>query len=72
MPIPDSRPRLLRLRDVMHQTGLGRTAIYDSIRRGDFPPPRKLTRHASAWLESEIHEWIESRPVAKGLSGAAA
>lgn len=57
------RPRMLRLPEVMHQTGLGRTAIYDAIKRGDFPRPRKLTRHASAWLESEIHSWIESRPV---------
>lgn len=55
-------PRLLRLPVVMERTGLGRDSIYSLARRGEFPKPRKITERASAWLESEIIQWINSRP----------
>jgi len=29
----------------------------------DFPPGRKLSPNTRAWLESEIDEWINSRPI---------
>ncbi len=56
--------RLLRLPEVMHLTGLGRTKLYEAMRtpagQGGFPRPIKL-RRLSAWPESEVRAWIEAR-----------
>lgn len=56
-------PRLLRLRQVIEITGLGRDTIYRYIRLGQFPRQRRIGERASAWREDEIKEWIDSRPV---------
>jgi prophage regulatory protein len=61
-------PRLIRLPAVESMTGLGRTAIYELEGAGKFPRRRKITARASAWLESEVAEWITSRPTAADLS----
>lgn len=53
--------RLLRIEQVMEMTALGRTTIYDRIRRGQFPEQRKLGRKCSRWSEAEIVAWIESQ-----------
>jgi prophage regulatory protein len=64
-------PRLLRLPEVERLSGLRRSAIYAAIKRGQFPKPRKLTAVASAWLEPEIRQWIETRPLAEPSAGPA-
>ena len=56
-------PRLLRLRQVIEITGLGRDTIYRYIRAGEFPRQRRISARASAWREDEIQEWIDSRPI---------
>jgi prophage regulatory protein len=53
--------KLLRLPDVMRQTGLRRAAIYARIREGVFPPPVKIGKRAVAWPESEVQAWIAER-----------
>lgn len=55
--------RILRLPDVLKRTGLGRTSVYKLMASGEFPRPRKLTSSANGWLESEVQDWIDSRPV---------
>ncbi|MEE2749373.1 MAG: AlpA family phage regulatory protein [Pseudomonadota bacterium] len=42
------------------------------IHEGTFPAPVKLGARASAWIESEINEWIESRIAASRNDGGAA
>jgi len=64
MTAPTPTPRLLRLKTVETMTGLKKSAIYAHIAKGDFPAPRRLTARASAWLESDIVAFIESRPYA--------
>ena len=56
--------RLLRMPEVSRLTGLSRTSVYRLIAKGQFPRPKKLTEHASAWREDEVQDWIDSRPVA--------
>lgn len=58
------RNRLLRLADVKHMTGLGRSTIYAAIRAKSFPAAVNLTDHAVAWRESDIDAWIAARPPA--------
>ncbi len=64
---PASVPsRLLKLQEVRLLTGVSRSAIYEWAKDGKFPKPRRLTPHTRrvGWLQSEIQEWIESRPIA--------
>jgi prophage regulatory protein len=55
-------PRLLRLTEVMALTGLSRMTIWRLEKSGEFPARRQLGHHSIAWLESDVHGWIESRP----------
>ena len=59
--------RFLRLNDVLGRTGLSRSYIYKSVDDGSFPAPRKVGTTATVWLESEIHQWIQSVAGAEGF-----
>lgn len=56
--IPTSH-RLLRLKQVLEITGLGKTKIYALIKLNQFPAPKKIGR-ISAWLNSDIEAWVTS------------
>ncbi|WP_371421287.1 helix-turn-helix transcriptional regulator [Tardiphaga sp.] len=51
--------RLLRLAEVRHRVGLGKTMIYAMIGEGRFPKPYKITAAAARWSEREVDAWIE-------------
>jgi len=53
--------RVLRLPAVVAKTGLGRSLIYESMEKGDFPDSIPLGERAVGWLESEIDAWIDQR-----------
>jgi prophage regulatory protein len=52
--------KLLRLTAVKELTGLSRSSIYA---HPDFPRPVKIGGggRAVAWVENEIHEWVNAR-----------
>jgi prophage regulatory protein len=52
--------RLIRLPQVKAMVGLGRSSIYDRIKRGEFPKPIKVGR-VSGWIEAEVQVWISER-----------
>lgn len=56
--------RLVRLREVIHRVGLGKTAIYARIRAGEFPKPVDLGG-VVAWVESDVDTWIEAKIAAR-------
>ena len=56
--------RFLRMPEVRETTGLSRPQIYRLISRGEFPKQVKLGEKASAWLQSEIKDWMNSKIVA--------
>ncbi|MFL9677371.1 helix-turn-helix transcriptional regulator [Pseudomonas marginalis] len=53
--------RLIRLKEVKHATGLGRSTIYKYIENGTFPKSVSLGERAVAWVESEIEGWVMAR-----------
>jgi prophage regulatory protein len=53
--------RILRLEEVKHRTGLGRTCIYNWIKEGRFPRQINLGARAVGWSDHEINAWIEER-----------
>jgi len=59
--------RLIRLKEVKHATGLGRSTIYKYIEGGFFPKSVSLGGRAVAWVESEVEAWIEARVSARDL-----
>lgn len=53
--------RLIRLPEVQHRVGLGRSTIYRWMSEGKFPKPVQLGGYAVAWAEDVIEDWINSR-----------
>lgn len=51
-------PTLLRLPQVMAQTGLTRSGVYELIATNDFPRQIPLSARCVAWVESEVQAWI--------------
>ncbi|KGU41816.1 helix-turn-helix transcriptional regulator [Xanthomonas citri] len=62
-PAPAPR-RFLRIPDVMSRTGLSKSTIYAKIRLKEFPAPVSLGS-ISAWVESEISEWMDAQVAAR-------
>jgi prophage regulatory protein len=50
--------KLIRLKEVMACTGLGRSSIYKLKALGQFPESVSLGERAVAWIESEVEEFI--------------
>ena len=50
---------------VVQLCNISRSTLYRLVRAKKFPPPRSLTgKRSVGWLKSDVHEWIESRPIA--------
>ena len=50
--------RLIRLKEVMYITALGRSSIYKFMTEGNFPQSVPLGERAVAWEKSKIEEWV--------------
>jgi len=53
--------RLIRLPEVQHRVGLGRSTIYRWMAEGKFPKPVQLGGYTVAWADADIDEWIRMR-----------
>lgn len=53
--------RIIRMPAVRDKVHLNKTAIYELIKRGEFPRPVKLTERSVAWVEAEVDAWIAAR-----------
>jgi len=56
--------RLVRLPETLYVSGHSKTSLYDSIKNGDFPKPKKIGKRAVAWSLAEIEAWMASRKAA--------
>jgi prophage regulatory protein len=56
--------RILRMKQLPEIAGIGRTLIYELVRKGDFPKAVRLGERARGYRESEILAWVESRRAA--------
>ena len=54
---------LMRIPDVIKATGLGRTTIYEMMKRGDFPMASKPNPRVTVWWSSQITEFMARCPV---------
>ena len=61
---------ILRLKQVLVQTGMSRTSIYRGIRAGTFPKFVPLGARAVGWRQGEIDAWL-ANPMGYRSQGAA-
>ncbi len=54
--------RIIRLGEVLTRVGLSRSTIYEKVASGTFPIPVSLGARRVGWKETEVDEWIASRP----------
>ena len=59
--------RILKTNEVVKIIGLSKVTIWRMERSGTFPKRINLSDRRVGWIESEILEWLESRP--KGICG---
>ena len=57
---------ILRLRDVQKRTGVSRSSIYVWKEDGRFPQSLQVSVGRIGFLESEVDDWIDSRPKSSG------
>ncbi|RIV87994.1 helix-turn-helix transcriptional regulator [Aurantiacibacter zhengii] len=55
----DRPTRLIRIREVQHRVGLGRSTIYRWMAEGKFPKPVRLGSYAVAWNDADIENWVK-------------
>ena len=53
--------RMLRLPQVMQQTGLKKTKLYELQAKGIFPMRIQITSNSVGWIEEDIQRWIAGR-----------
>ena len=60
MPTPD---RLLAFDEVLARVPFSRVRIWQLVRDGEFPAPVQMGARKIAFRESQIRDWIDSRPI---------
>ena len=64
--------RFLQINEVRDRVTLSKTQIYRLIRAGTFPEPVPLGPHRTAFLESEVQDWMQGRVRARERGEGAA
>lgn len=60
--------KILRFNEVRRITGLSRSSIWRLENEGRFPSRVNLGDHSVGWYQSEIENWLSSRP--RGIAPA--
>lgn len=53
--------KFLRLPQVLERFPVSKSTLWELIRGGNFPPPCKLTKRTSAWIEEEVEAACKQR-----------
>ena len=59
-----SPDRLLKLGEVLEMVQVSRSTLYVMMARNRFPRPVRVHERCVRWRESEVLEWVASRPTA--------
>jgi prophage regulatory protein len=57
--------KFLSSSELIKMTGLSRITIWRYEKANSFPKRRQLGTRRVGWVESEIMDWLESRPISK-------
>lgn len=61
--------KLMNREQVAEAVGLSIPSLYRLMGKGHFPRPLKIGLRSVRWRESDVREFLESRPVAAGEVG---
>lgn len=53
--------KIIRLPEVIQETGLSRSTIYLRMSKGDFPQSISLGERAVGWLQEDVNQWLEEK-----------
>lgn len=53
---------IIRVRQLAEILSVNPVTIWRMEKRGELPPRKKISNRCVGWLESDIREWLESRP----------
>ena len=56
------KDRILRKKEVLEMVGMCYVSIWKMMARGEFPRSIQISPRAVGWRESEILDWLKSRP----------
>lgn len=51
----------MRLKEVIHVCGIGRSTVYLWMQTGRFPKSRLISSRAVGWDSEEIQKWVNDR-----------
>lgn len=54
-------PRMLSVKEVAQTVGLCRATIYNLVKKGMFPPSRRISTGRVGWLSDDVGKWMEAR-----------
>ena len=52
----NSTDRIIRLKTVLHRSGLSRSTVYRKMNEGTFPPRIKVNINGIGWQESDLND----------------
>ena len=55
--------KIIRIKQVTAKTGLSAVTVWRYEKAGIFPKRRQLGPRAVGWVEFEVCNWVESRPL---------
>lgn len=60
-PTKNAQIHMLRMPEVIQQTGLSRSTIYALMADGKFPRQIKVSENTAAWLAHEVDAYLQDR-----------
>ena len=64
-------PAIYREKDVLALLGVSKATLWRWRKDGGFPNPRRLGPNTVGWRREDVHEWLESCPLATGEPASA-
>ncbi|XWN36870.1 MAG: AlpA family phage regulatory protein [Balneola sp.] len=54
--------KIIRPTELAEKLSLSTVTLWRMEKRGELPPRRKISKRVVGWLESDLKEWLQSRP----------
>ena len=61
--------KVIKQPELINMLGISRGTLFNMRNNGEIPQPRKISTRCIGWLQSDINEWLKSRPFIDQFSG---
>jgi len=59
--------RIIRPKELAELLSVSTVTVWRMEKRGELPRRKKISTRTVGWLESEIKEWLEQRPLVESV-----